>query len=103
MVSVLFGSVPVSRAVPCVSALADGPSGGFRRGCRACLCLLGLSWFQASYASFYGGCPANSLFTQCQALEGLSVRQVVTITWDPHPREPVEGVLRAMSTLELTA
>ncbi|MQM02179.1 hypothetical protein Taro_034942 [Colocasia esculenta] len=36
-------SVPVSQAVPCVPALADGPSGGFRKGCRACLCLLGLT------------------------------------------------------------
>ncbi|MQM09663.1 hypothetical protein Taro_042540 [Colocasia esculenta] len=30
-------------AVSCVPALADDPSGGFRRGYRACLCLLGLS------------------------------------------------------------
>ncbi|MQL81866.1 hypothetical protein Taro_014332 [Colocasia esculenta] len=36
------------KAVPCVPALADGPSGGFRKGCRVCLCLLGLSWLQAS-------------------------------------------------------
>ncbi|MQL87500.1 hypothetical protein Taro_020046, partial [Colocasia esculenta] len=28
---------------------------------------------------------------------------VVTVAWDPHPREPVEGVLRAMSALELAA
>ncbi|MQL71586.1 hypothetical protein Taro_003926 [Colocasia esculenta] len=40
--------VPVSRAVPCVPALADGPSGGLQKGYRACLCLLGLSRLQAS-------------------------------------------------------
>ncbi|MQL78036.1 hypothetical protein Taro_010460 [Colocasia esculenta] len=34
--------------MPCVPALADGLSGGFRKGCRACLWPLGLSWLQAS-------------------------------------------------------
>ncbi|MQM04961.1 hypothetical protein Taro_037767 [Colocasia esculenta] len=28
-------------------------------------------------------------FSRCSALEGLSVRQVVTVTWDPQPRVPV--------------
>ncbi|MQM03316.1 hypothetical protein Taro_036093 [Colocasia esculenta] len=28
---------------------------------------------------------------------------VVTVAWDPHPREPIEGVLRATSVLELAA
>ncbi|MQL90585.1 hypothetical protein Taro_023193 [Colocasia esculenta] len=42
MVSVLPGGVPSSQVVPCVPALADSPFGGFRKGCRACLCLLGL-------------------------------------------------------------
>ncbi|MQL99006.1 hypothetical protein Taro_031724 [Colocasia esculenta] len=56
--------------MPCVSALADGPSGGFWKGCRACLCLLDL---------------------------------VVSVSWDPHPREPIEGVLGATSMLELAA
>ncbi|MQL91696.1 hypothetical protein Taro_024314 [Colocasia esculenta] len=31
------------------------------------------------------------------------MREVVTFTWDPRPREPVEGVLRATSVLELAA
>ncbi|MQM08261.1 hypothetical protein Taro_041114, partial [Colocasia esculenta] len=48
LVSVLPGGVLGSRALPCVPALADGPSGGFRKGYRACLCLMGLSWLQAS-------------------------------------------------------
>ncbi|MQL89039.1 hypothetical protein Taro_021613 [Colocasia esculenta] len=39
-----------SRAVPCVPALADGPFGSFQKGCRACLCLLGLSSLHASCA-----------------------------------------------------
>ncbi|MQM18824.1 hypothetical protein Taro_051821 [Colocasia esculenta] len=91
MVSVLFGGVSVSRAVPCVPALADGPSGGFRKGYRACLCFLGLSSLQASCADFCGGCPASSLFARWSALEGLFVRQVVTVTWDPQPRTSVRG------------
>ncbi|MQL69935.1 hypothetical protein Taro_002247 [Colocasia esculenta] len=56
----------------CVPTLADGPFGGFRKGCRACLCLLGLSWLQASCAGFCGGCPASFSFARCSALEGLS-------------------------------
>ncbi|MQM10597.1 hypothetical protein Taro_043491 [Colocasia esculenta] len=32
-----------------------------------------------------------SLFAPCSALEGLSARQVVTITWDPQPRASVRG------------
>ena len=31
------------------------------------------------------------------------LQEVVTVTWDPRPREPVEGVLRATSVLELAA
>ncbi|MQM18981.1 hypothetical protein Taro_051980 [Colocasia esculenta] len=103
MVSVLSGGVPVSRAVSCMPALADDPSGGFQKGCRACLCLLGLSWLQASCADFCGGCLASFSFARCSALEGLSARQVVTVTWDPHPQEPVERVLRDTSVLESTA
>ncbi|MQL76446.1 hypothetical protein Taro_008838 [Colocasia esculenta] len=36
-------------------------------------------------------------------LRACPVREVVTITWDPCLREPVEGVLRATSVLELAA
>ncbi|MQL68210.1 hypothetical protein Taro_000489 [Colocasia esculenta] len=36
-------------------------------------------------------------------LRACPVREVVTVTWDPRPREPVEGVLRATSVLELAA
>ncbi|MQL86934.1 hypothetical protein Taro_019458, partial [Colocasia esculenta] len=94
LVSVLFGGVPVSQAVPCVPALADGPSRGCsQKWCCACLCLLGLSWLQASRAiSLLVATPVFS-FTRCSAIQGLSARQVVTITWDPYPRAPVsEGV-----------
>ncbi|MQM21349.1 hypothetical protein Taro_054387, partial [Colocasia esculenta] len=44
-----------------------------------------------------------SLFARCSALEGLSHLEVVSVSWDPHPREPVEGVFRATSVLELAA
>ncbi|MQL67802.1 hypothetical protein Taro_000076 [Colocasia esculenta] len=36
-------------------------------------------------------------------MRACPVREVVTVTWDPHPREPVEGVLYATSVLELAA
>ncbi|MQM12711.1 hypothetical protein Taro_045630 [Colocasia esculenta] len=36
-------------------------------------------------------------------LRACPVREVVTVTWGPRPREPVEGVLRATSVLELAA
>ncbi|MQL82830.1 hypothetical protein Taro_015306 [Colocasia esculenta] len=40
----------------------------------------------------------------CQAVvTAFPVFEVVTIAWDPRPREPVEGVLRATSVLELAA
>ncbi|MQM19450.1 hypothetical protein Taro_052455 [Colocasia esculenta] len=37
------------------------------------------------------------------ASQGLSRSEVISIAWDPRPREPVEGVLRATSVLELAA
>ncbi|MQL79585.1 hypothetical protein Taro_012029 [Colocasia esculenta] len=40
-------------------------------------------------------------FARCLALEGLSRSEVVSIAWDPHPREPFEGLLWATSVLEL--
>ncbi|MQL70696.1 hypothetical protein Taro_003012 [Colocasia esculenta] len=40
------------------------------------------------------------LFARCLALEGLSRSKVVSVSWDPHPREPVEGGIRATSVLE---
>ncbi|MQM15629.1 hypothetical protein Taro_048578 [Colocasia esculenta] len=33
------------------------------------------------------------LFARCLALEGLPHSEVVSVAWDPHPREPVEGGL----------
>ncbi|MQL96807.1 hypothetical protein Taro_029496, partial [Colocasia esculenta] len=80
--------------------LADDPL----RVC-ACLSLAGLvvCYEPAVRRSFCGGCPASSLFAQCSALEGLSHLEVVSVSWDPHPREPVEGVLQTTSVLELAA
>ncbi|MQL71600.1 hypothetical protein Taro_003908 [Colocasia esculenta] len=43
------------------------------------------------------------LFARCLALEGLSRSEVVSVSWDPHPREPVEGGIRATSVLKLAA
>ncbi|MQM22001.1 hypothetical protein Taro_055048 [Colocasia esculenta] len=63
-------------AVEFVPVLADGPLGGFS-----------------------GGVPC----VPCLALEGLSRSEVVSISRDPHPREPVEGVLQATSVLKLAA
>ncbi|MQM16476.1 hypothetical protein Taro_049434 [Colocasia esculenta] len=33
-------------------------------------------------------------------LRACPMREVITVAWDPHPRMPIEGVLRAMSMLE---
>ncbi|MQL78097.1 hypothetical protein Taro_010516 [Colocasia esculenta] len=97
MVSIFSGGVPVSWAVTCVPALADGPSGGFRNECRACLCLLGLSWLQASGAGFCGGCPASFSFARCSALEGLSARQSSDPLVAARPSGSLEGVRKVGS------
>ncbi|MQL68675.1 hypothetical protein Taro_000950 [Colocasia esculenta] len=39
-------------------------------------------------------------FSRCLALEGLSRSEVVSISKDPHPREPVDGGIQAMSMLD---
>ena len=82
----------------CVPWLADGPLKGLcvPRACWACRGL------QASGSAWFLLCVPR-LFARCLALEGLSRSEVVSISWDPHPREPVEGVLRATSVLELAA
>ncbi|MQM01722.1 hypothetical protein Taro_034482 [Colocasia esculenta] len=61
MVFVLLGGVLGSRAVPCVPALADGPSGGFWKGCRMCLCLLGLTPILGSLLREFSGLRACSI------------------------------------------
>ncbi|MQL88663.1 hypothetical protein Taro_021229 [Colocasia esculenta] len=38
-------------------------------------------------------CSACSLFAWCLALERLSRLEVVSVSWDPHPWEPVEGAM----------
>ncbi|MQL74302.1 hypothetical protein Taro_006663 [Colocasia esculenta] len=43
------------------------------------------------------------MFTRCLALEGLSRSEVVSIFWDPHPREPVEGEPRSGARREVAA
>ncbi|MQM18502.1 hypothetical protein Taro_051498 [Colocasia esculenta] len=93
MVSVLLGGVPISWSVPCVPALADSPSRGFRKGCRACLRLLGLSWLQASCASFCGGCPASSLSLGARHLMACPQDRLLPLPRTPSPRASVsEGV-----------
>ncbi|MQL96120.1 hypothetical protein Taro_028794 [Colocasia esculenta] len=50
--------------------------------------------------------PRNRLESRspgARHLRACPVREVVTVTWDPRPREPVEGVLQATSVLELAA
>ncbi|MQL98074.1 hypothetical protein Taro_030774 [Colocasia esculenta] len=83
------------------------PGGGARRlaplegPCvpRACWACCGL---QASGSAWFLLCLPR-LFARCFALEGLSRSEVVSIAWDPHPQEPIEGVFWAMSVLELAA
>ncbi|MQL78626.1 hypothetical protein Taro_011057 [Colocasia esculenta] len=63
LVSVLSGCVPISRAVACMPALADGPSGGFRNGCRAPDYYFGNSFLGA----VYGGTGVCSSLTSWRA------------------------------------
>ncbi|MQL87639.1 hypothetical protein Taro_020187 [Colocasia esculenta] len=82
----------------CVPWLADGPLEGpcVPRACWACREL------QANSSAWFLLCLLL-LFARCLALEGLSHSEVVSVAWDPHPREPVEGVLWATSVPELAA
>ncbi|MQL95175.1 hypothetical protein Taro_027845 [Colocasia esculenta] len=49
-------------------------------------------------------CGEEAFFPTRRPQRGGSSRgEVVTVAWDPHPREPVEGVLWATSVLELAA
>ncbi|MQM23686.1 hypothetical protein Taro_056753 [Colocasia esculenta] len=65
----------------------------------ACLACRGL---QASSSVWFLLCLPR-LFARCLALEGLSRSEVVFVVWDPHPQEPVEGVLWATSMPQLAA
>ncbi|MQL78850.1 hypothetical protein Taro_011287, partial [Colocasia esculenta] len=40
---------------------------------------------------------------QCLMARSEDSNEVVSVAWDPHPQEPVEGVLQATSVLELAA
>ncbi|MQM12772.1 hypothetical protein Taro_045691 [Colocasia esculenta] len=68
----------------------------------ACIFLLGLSWVTSQRFGTVSVVLAPP-FARRLALEGLSRSEVVSISWDPCPREPVEGVIRATSMLELAA
>ncbi|MQM21728.1 hypothetical protein Taro_054773, partial [Colocasia esculenta] len=87
--------VPV-LACSCVPWLADGP---FDSLCVpfACWACRGL---QASSSAWFLLC-LPCLLARCLELEGLSCSEVVSISWAPHPREPIEGVLWATSMPEL--
>ncbi|MQL93654.1 hypothetical protein Taro_026301 [Colocasia esculenta] len=76
------------------------PLRGFRKGVLCVPVPAGLVLVTSRLCRFCGDCPACSLFARCLALEGLPRSEVVSVAWDPRPREPVEGVLRATSVLE---
>ncbi|MQM04516.1 hypothetical protein Taro_037317 [Colocasia esculenta] len=67
--------------------LADNPVEG--------LCVLPACWACRGYkpAVRRGFVVLPRLFVRCLAPEGLSHSEVVSISWDPHPRESVEGGL----------
>ncbi|MQM00196.1 hypothetical protein Taro_032928, partial [Colocasia esculenta] len=62
--------------------------GGVSRRGAMWACATGLVSVTSQSYRFCGGCPASSLFARCSALEGLSRSEVVSVSWDPHPREP---------------
>ncbi|MQM14174.1 hypothetical protein Taro_047104 [Colocasia esculenta] len=57
--------------------------GGFWVVCRACLCLLGLSWLQASCASFCGGSPASSLSSGARHLRACPRDRLLLLPGTP--------------------
>ncbi|MQM17284.1 hypothetical protein Taro_050254 [Colocasia esculenta] len=57
---------------------------------RACACWACLGCKPAVMFLFVVAMPVFS-FARCSALDGLSARQVVTVTWDPQPRASVRG------------
>ncbi|MQM20263.1 hypothetical protein Taro_053281, partial [Colocasia esculenta] len=103
--------------MPCVPALADGPFWGFPKGVPCVPVPVGLvvapdycfgNPFLGAVCGGTGVCSSLTSWrvqgagrfclwaldlVECSALEGLSTRQVVTITWDPQHHAPVsEGV-----------
>ncbi|MQM19995.1 hypothetical protein Taro_053009, partial [Colocasia esculenta] len=62
-----------------------------------------LLWLQPTVSFACGGCLACSLSPDAWHLRACTVQRLSPFSWDPHPREPVEGVLRATSVLELAA
>ncbi|MQM20595.1 hypothetical protein Taro_053619 [Colocasia esculenta] len=100
LVSIVPGGVSGSRAMPCVPTLVDGPSWGFRKGCRMCLCLLGLSWLQASCAVSVGGCRQCSLSPGARHLRACPRDRLLPLSGTPSPARLLEGVLRAAGMLK---
>ncbi|MQM22388.1 hypothetical protein Taro_055440 [Colocasia esculenta] len=83
--------------------LADDPPGGLREVCRAYLCRLTCLGYKLAVSFAYGGCPTSPLSPSAWHLRACPVQRLSPFSWDPHPWEPVEGILRAMSMLELAA
>ncbi|MQL70284.1 hypothetical protein Taro_002592 [Colocasia esculenta] len=95
---------PCSRGSPPLLPSARGSSSrelGVGRVAEAFLapCVVSSSVKATCQVSRSPEAPARA--TRGLAPVGLS--EVVSVAWDPHPREPVEGVLRATSVLELAA
>ncbi|MQL83446.1 hypothetical protein Taro_015939 [Colocasia esculenta] len=92
--SVLFGGAPVSLAMPCVPALADGPSGGCsRKGCRACLWSMGLSGVRASGAVSVSVCHASSLSPGARHLRACPRDKLLLFPGTPSPARLCQKVL----------
>ncbi|MQL84553.1 hypothetical protein Taro_017060 [Colocasia esculenta] len=93
-----------ATAVPFVPALANGPSGGFRKGCRACLCLLDLSWLQASCAVSVGGCHSSSLSPGARHLRAYPRDRLLPLPGTPSPARLCQRkLLRAAGVLKLAS
>ncbi|MQM10486.1 hypothetical protein Taro_043382 [Colocasia esculenta] len=79
------------------------PFWGFPEGVTFVPVPAGLVLVTSQLCRFLWWLPRLFSFTRCFALEGLSYSEVVSISWDPHPQDPVEKVHWATSMLELTA
>ncbi|MQM06267.1 hypothetical protein Taro_039089 [Colocasia esculenta] len=94
--------LPVFLAVVC-ALVGRRPSWELSGGVPCVPVLAGLSWLQPAVPFACGGCLAFSLLLGAWHLRACPVQRLSPFSWDPHPREPIEGVLRATSVLELAA
>ncbi|MQM14919.1 hypothetical protein Taro_047856 [Colocasia esculenta] len=80
-------------AVPCVPALADDPSGGFRKGVPCVPVLARLVLVMSQQCRFYGGCHASSLSPDARHLRACPRDKLLPLPGTPSPVHLCQKVL----------